>query len=146
MVGVAPFVQAAAIGGSGRVLVTSSIAATMPGPWYATYAASKSFLHSFAEALRFELKDTGVTVTSLMPGPTDTMFFDRAGMQGTEVYDSRKDDPAEVARDGIEAMLKNEDSVVAGSLRNRLQAVASNLVPEQVKARMHAGLTKEKDD
>jgi uncharacterized protein len=131
--------------GEGRVLITSSIAATMPGPWYATYAASKSFLHSFAEALRFELKDTGVTVTSLLPGPTDTMFFDRSGMQDTEVYDAKKDDPADVARDGIEAMLKGEDAVVGGSLRNTLQAVASNLLPEQVKARLHASLTKEKD-
>jgi uncharacterized protein len=132
--------------GSGRVLITSSIAATMPGPWYATYAASKSFLHSFSQALRFELKDTGVTVTSLMPGPTDTMFFDRSGMQDTEVYDAKKDDPAEVARDGIEAMLKGEDAVVAGSLKNKVQAAASNLLPEQAKARMHASLTKEKDD
>lgn len=131
--------------GSGRVLITSSIAATMPGPWYATYAASKSFLHSFAEALRFELKDTGVTVTALMPGPTDTEFFDRAGMQDTEVYDAKKDDPADVARDGIEGMLRGDDAVVAGAFRNKMQALASNLLPEQVKARMHAGLTKEQD-
>ncbi|GGK71530.1 SDR family NAD(P)-dependent oxidoreductase [Ornithinimicrobium pekingense] len=132
--------------GRGQVLVTSSIAATMPGPWYATYAASKAFLHSFAQALRFELKDTGVTVTSLLPGPTDTMFFERAGMQDTEVYDTTKDDPAEVARDGVEAMLEGADAVVAGSLRNKVQALATNLLPEQVKARLHASLTKEKDD
>jgi short-subunit dehydrogenase len=67
--------------GEGRLLFTASVAATMPGPYYATYAASKSFVHSFAEAIRHELKDTGVTVTSLMPGPTDTEFFERAGMQ-----------------------------------------------------------------
>jgi NAD(P)-dependent dehydrogenase (short-subunit alcohol dehydrogenase family) len=78
--------------------VTSSIAATAPGPYHATYAASKAFLLSFAEALRYELRDTGVTVTALMPGPTDTEFFDRAGMQDTRLADMNKDDPADVAR------------------------------------------------
>ncbi|WP_131105462.1 SDR family NAD(P)-dependent oxidoreductase [Ornithinimicrobium sufpigmenti] len=132
--------------GSGRVLITSSIAATMPGPWYATYAASKAFLHSFAEGLRFELRETGVTVTSLLPGPTDTEFFDRGGMQDTEIYDAKKDDPAEVARDGVEAMLKGKDSVVGGSFKNRLQAAASNVLPEPAKARVHSQLTRKKDE
>ena len=84
--------------GAGRILFTSSIAATMPGPYYATYAASKSFVQSFAEALRYELQDTGVTVTALMPGPTDTNFFERADMKGTTVDESHKDDPATVAK------------------------------------------------
>ncbi|QFG67519.1 SDR family NAD(P)-dependent oxidoreductase [Ornithinimicrobium pratense] len=132
--------------GSGRVLITSSIAGTMPGPWYATYAASKAFLHSFAEGLRFELRETGVTVTSLLPGPTETEFFDRGGMQDTEVYEAKKDDPAQVARDGVEAMLKGEDSVVGGSFKNRLQALASNLLPEPVKARVHSQMTKKRDE
>lgn len=132
--------------GSGRVLITSSIAATMPGPWYATYAASKAFLHSFAEGLRFELRETGVTVTSLLPGPTDTEFFDRGGMQDTEIYDAKKDDPAEVARDGVEAMLKGKDSVVGGSFKNRLQALASNVLPEPAKARVHSQMTRKKDE
>ena len=68
--------------GAGRVLFTSSVASQMPGPYYATYAASKAFIQSFAQALRYELKDTGVTVTALLPGPTDTEFFERAGMEG----------------------------------------------------------------
>jgi short-subunit dehydrogenase len=90
--------------GHGGVLFTSSIAATAPGPYHATYAASKAFLLSFAEALRYELRDTGVTVTALMPGPTDTEFFDRAGMQGTRLREETpKDDPAEVARAGYDA-------------------------------------------
>lgn len=77
--------------GRGGVLFTSSIAATAPGPYHATYAASKAFLLSFAEALRHEIRDTGVTVTALMPGPTDTEFFDRAGMQDTKLAGMNKD-------------------------------------------------------
>jgi uncharacterized protein len=130
--------------GQGRVLITSSIAALMPGPWYATYAASKAFLQSFAEAIRYELKDTGVTVTALLPGPTDTDFFDRANLDGTVADEGPKDDPAEVARDGIEAMLDGKDQVVAGSWRNKVQAVLSKGGPDSLKAAMHAQQTKEK--
>jgi uncharacterized protein len=101
----------------GRVLITSSVAATMPGPYYATYAASKVFLQSFAQAIRFELKDTGVTVTALQPGPTDTDFFERAGMEDTKVAEASKDDPAEVARGGFEALMAGKDHVIAGWLR-----------------------------
>jgi len=107
--------------GRGGLLFTSSIAATAPGPYHATYAASKAFLLSFAEAVRYELRDTGVTVTTLMPGPTDTEFFDRAGMQGTKLReDVSKDDPAEVAREGIEALMAGKDHVVAGSMKNKV--------------------------
>ena len=83
--------------GSGRVLFTASVASTMPGPFYATYAASKAFVLSFAEAIRYELKDSGVTVTALMPGPTDTNFFDRADMVDTPAGRGSKDDPGRVA-------------------------------------------------
>jgi uncharacterized protein len=86
--------------GQGRVLFTSSIAALMPGPFYAVYAASKAFIQSFAQAIRNELKDTGVTVTALQPGPTDTEFFERADMTDTLAGTSSKDDPAKVARQG----------------------------------------------
>ena len=132
--------------GAGAVLVTSSVAGIMPGPWYATYAASKAFLLSFAEAVRHELRDTGVTVTALMPGPTDTHFFDRAGMDGTAVDDMPKDDPADVARDGIEALLKGEDHVVAHSWRNKVQAGLLKGMPEPAKAATHARMTKPKGD
>lgn len=131
--------------GQGRVLITSSVAATMPGPWYATYAASKSFLLSFAEAIRYELKDTGVTVTALMPGPTDTNFFDRAGMQGTTADEGAKDDPADVAKDGIEAMVNGKDRIVAHSWRNKVQVAMAKGTPEPLKAMTHAQLTKDKD-
>ncbi|GGM04855.1 SDR family NAD(P)-dependent oxidoreductase [Nakamurella endophytica] len=128
--------------GEGRLLFTSSIAATMPGPYYATYAASKSFVQSFAEALRHELEDTGVTVTALMPGPTDTDFFERGGMQDTPVDSMHKDDPADVAEDGFKALMKGQDHVVAGSIRNKVQAAGSGMLPDKAKAAMHAGMTK----
>jgi short-subunit dehydrogenase len=130
--------------GQGRVLITSSIAALMPGPWYATYAASKAFLQSFAEAIRYELKDTGVTVTALLPGPTDTDFFDRAGLEGTVADEGPKDNPSDVARDGIEAMFDGKDQVVAGSWRNKVQALLSKGGPDSLKAAVHAQQTKDK--
>ena len=128
--------------GEGRLLVTASIAATAPGPFHATYAASKAFVHSFAEAIRYELKDTGVSVTSLMPGPTDTDFFERADMLDTRVGSSAKDDPDEVARDGFDALMAGKDHVVAGSLKNKVQATASIHAPDQVGAATQARLTK----
>lgn len=126
--------------GTGGILFTSSIAATAPGPYHATYAASKAFLLSFAEALRYELRDTGVTVTALMPGPTETGFFHRAGMEDTPIGRMDKDDPAEVAKQGFDALLAGRDHVVAGSMRNRVQAVAGRFLPETTKARMQARL------
>jgi uncharacterized protein len=132
--------------GGGRLLITSSVAATMPGPYYATYAASKAFLQSFAQAVRFELRDTGVTVTALQPGPTDTEFFERAGMEDTKVAEAKKDDPAEVAKDGFEALMAGKDRVIAGSAKNKAQVAAGKLLPEQARARLHAAQTKPQDD
>jgi uncharacterized protein len=123
--------------GTGGILFTSSIAATQPGPFQATYNASKAFLLSFSEALRSELKDTGVTVTALMPGPTDTEFFERAGLEDTKLGASAKDDPADVARDGFEALMKGKDHVVAGSAKNKLTAGAAKVMPESAKAAVH---------
>jgi len=131
--------------GSGKVLITSSIASTMPGPYYATYAASKAFIQSFAEAVRYEVRDSGVTITALLPGPTDTDFFDRAGMQDTPVDDGPKDDPAEVARDGFTALMAGDDKVVAGSFKNKLQAAGARLLPDTAKAAVHAAQTKPKE-
>ena len=121
----------------GRILFTSSIASTMPGAFQAVYNASKSFVQSFALALRNELKDTGVTVTSLMPGPTDTEFFERADMLDTKVGASDKDDPADVARDGFEAMMAGDERVVSASLSTKLQGRAGRLMPDSAKAAMH---------
>jgi short-subunit dehydrogenase len=121
----------------GRVLFTSSIASTMPGSFQAVYNASKSFIQSFAEALVDELKDTGVTVTSLMPGPTDTEFFDRAEMEDTKVGAGAKDDPAQVAKQGFEALMKGEDKVVGGSLKTKAQALANDVLPDRLKSKAH---------
>jgi short-subunit dehydrogenase len=127
--------------GSGRILFTSSIAAELPAPFLAVYGASKAFVQSFAEALHYELKDTGVTVTSLQPGPTDTNFFERAGMMDTKVAVEEKDDPAEVARQGFEALMEGKHRVVAGSAKNKVQSAVAHLLPEQVKARQQGKVT-----
>jgi short-subunit dehydrogenase len=132
--------------GKGRVLVTSSIAAVAPGPYHATYAASKAFVHSFAEGIREELKDTGVTVTSLMPGPTDTDFFRRAAMGDTAIGRSdTKDDAQDVARDGYEALMAGRSSVVAGSAKNRIQAELGTHLPDALAAPLMARMTKPQD-
>lgn len=123
--------------GDGRILFTSSIASTMPGTFQAVYNASKSFVQSFALALRRELKGTGVTVTSLMPGPTETEFFERAHMEDTRVGSSDKDDPAQVAQQGFDALMKGKEKVVAGSLTNKLMAYGGRFVPERAKAEAH---------
>lgn len=123
--------------GEGRMLITSSIASTMPGSFQAVYNASKSFLQSFAQALQNELKDTGVTVTSLMPGPTETAFFERADMLDTKVGQSDKDDPAQVAAQGFDAMMAGKDKVVAGSWKTKAHGLANRVLPDSVKAQAH---------
>jgi short-subunit dehydrogenase len=130
-------VPAMAARGEGRILFTSSIASTMPGTYQAVYNASKSFVQSFALALRDELKDTGVTVTSLMPGPTETEFFERADMLDTPVGSGEKDDPADVARDGFEALMAGDERVVSHSLKTKAQGIGSRALPDSVKAKMH---------
>ena len=132
--------------GAGRILVTSSIAAVAPGPYHATYAASKAFVHSFAESIRVELVDTGVTVTSLMPGPTDTPFFARADMGDTRIGQMEdKDDPQDVARDGVEALLAGKASVVAGSIRNRIGAEIGTHLPDALTAPLLARMTRPRE-
>jgi short-subunit dehydrogenase len=121
----------------GRILFTSSIASTMPGAFHAVYNASKSFVQSFALALRNELKDTNVTVTSLMPGPTDTEFFARADMLDTMIGSSDKDDPADVARDGFEALMAGKERVESASLTTKLQGRGGRLLPDGAKAELH---------
>ncbi|MBW4619462.1 MAG: SDR family NAD(P)-dependent oxidoreductase [Cyanosarcina radialis HA8281-LM2] len=127
--------------GNGKILFTSSIAALMPGPFEAVYAASKAFILSFAEALRNELKDTGVTVTALMPGPTDTNFFHRADMDDTKAGAGQKDDPAEVAKQGFEALMAGKDKIIAGSLKTKIQGNVSKVLPDTVNAEQHRQLT-----
>jgi short-subunit dehydrogenase len=122
---------------AGRILITSSIAGDASGPFEAVYAASKAFDLSFAHAIRNELKDSGITVTALQPGPTETNFFHRAGMDETKVGESEKDDAAEVAREGFEALMEGKDHVVAGSFKNKVFAAAGRMMPA-TSAEMHA--------
>jgi uncharacterized protein len=114
----------------------------MPAPYLATYAASKAFLYSFAEGLRVELKDSGVAVTALMPGPTDTNFFARAGMEDTKIGQMKKDDPRQVARDGFNALMAGKDHIVAGSLRNKAQVAAAQVVADKAIASVQGAMTK----
>ncbi|MFC3069679.1 SDR family NAD(P)-dependent oxidoreductase [Phenylobacterium soli] len=120
----------------GRVLFTGSIAGLMPGSFQAVYNGTKAFIDSFSFALRNELKDTGITVTCLMPGATDTDFFERAGLSDTKVGTGKKDDPAMVAKVGFEAMMKGEGDVVAG-MKNKMQAAMAAVTPQSQLAEMH---------
>jgi short-subunit dehydrogenase len=122
---------------SGKVLLTSSVVSMMPGPYQPIYNASKSFVQSFAEALRAELNDSNVSVTSLMPGPTDTNFFHRAEMDDTKMGAAKKDDPAQVAQQGFEALMKDKEKVVAGSAKTKAQGAMSKVLPDRAKAEMH---------
>src|SRR5205085_2024943 len=122
--------------GSGRILFTGSIAGFMPGTFQAVYNGSKAFIDSFSFALRNELKDSGVTVSVLMPGATETDFFARADMLDTKIGSGKKDDPADVAKVGFKAMMDGEGDVVAG-LKNKLQVAVANVTPASVLAQMH---------
>ncbi len=122
--------------GQGKILITGSIAGLMPGTFQAVYNGSKAYLDSLSEAMRAELKDSGVTVTCLLPGPTETEFFQRADLMDTKVGTQKKDDAGMVARTGWDAMERGEGSVVAG-LKNKLQAAVSHITPTGVLAEMH---------
>jgi short-subunit dehydrogenase len=122
--------------GQGRILMTGSIAGFIPGTFQAVYSGTKAFINSFSFALRNEMQDTGVTVTCLMPGPTETEFFERADMLDTQVGQQEKDDPAEVAKIGFEAMMKGEGDVVSG-WKNKLQSALANVTPASRLAEQH---------
>ena len=122
--------------GAGRILITGSIAGFMPGTYQAVYNATKAFLDSFSFALRHELKGSGVSVTCLMPGATETDFFETADMMDTKVGQQKKDDPAMVAQKGFAAMMKGEGDVVAG-WKNKFQAAAAAIIPDSVLAEQH---------
>jgi short-subunit dehydrogenase len=121
---------------TGKILIVGSIAGFIPGSFQAVYNGTKAFLNSFSFALREELKDTKVTVTCLMPGATETEFFRRAEMMDTAVGTAEKDDPAEVANNGFDAMIKGEGDVVSG-FKNKVQSAAANVTPAGVLASQH---------
>jgi len=124
---------------SGRILITGSIAGHIAGAFQAVYNGSKAFIDSFADALSNELKETDVTVTCLKPGATETEFFHRADMDDTKVGTSNKDDPADVAKTGYDAMMKGERSVIHG-LKNKLQVAGAQMLGGGFSAEMHRGM------
>ncbi len=121
----------------GKVLITGSIAGFMPGAFNAVYNGTKAFVDSFADAIRNELKDAeGVTITTLMPGATDTEFFNRADMDDTKVGTQQKDDAAKVARDGWDALMDGSAHIVSG-WKNKVQAAVAHVTPAAVLAEQH---------
>jgi short-subunit dehydrogenase len=129
---------------AGKILFTSSIAGEMVAPREAVYAATKAFVLSFAHSLRYELRETGITVTALQPGPTDTNFFHRAGMDDTKVGSEGKKEsqPDDVAKDGIDALFAGKDHVYSHATTTKLEGAVANLVPGSVKASMHEKMAK----
>jgi short-subunit dehydrogenase len=123
----------------GRILITGSIAGFMPGTFQAVYNGTKAFLDSFSFALRAELKDSEVTVTCLMPGATETDFFERADMLDTKVGRQKKDDPADVAKAGFDAMMRGDGDVVSG-WQNKLRTAIASVTPAGLLAEMHRGM------
>ncbi|CCG01107.1 SDR family NAD(P)-dependent oxidoreductase [Blastococcus saxobsidens] len=129
--------------GEGRVLFTSSVASQAPEPFQAVYSATKAFVQFLALGVREELADTGVTVTALLPGPTDTEFFDRADLTDTKLGASdSKDDPALVARQGFEGLMKGEASVFAGSVSSKLMGKLSAVLPDAIAGKSHKPMTR----
>ncbi len=130
--------------GEGKILFTASIAGEMVAPREAVYAATKAFVLSLAHSLRYELRDSGISVTALQPGPTDTDFFHRAGMDDTEVGSKGKQEsqPDDVARQGIDALLAGDDHVYAASMKTKLEGKLANVVPGAMKGAMHEKMAK----
>ena len=124
--------------GSGKILNLASIASTVPGPLQSVYHGTKAFVLSFSEAIRNELKDTGVSVTALLPGATDTDFFNKADMQQSKlVVKGSMSTPEDVAKDGYKALMEGDDKIVSG-LKNKMQVAMSNVMPDEALAsQMH---------
>jgi uncharacterized protein len=129
-----------AVRGEGKVLFTASVVSEAPSPFQAVYSASKAFVLNFAEAIRSELKDTNITITALMPGATETNFFKRAGLEDTKIGQAKKDDPADVARDGFEALMSGDDKTIAHSMTSVVQGVMGKLLPDKVNANIMRGM------
>jgi short-subunit dehydrogenase len=131
------FAQQMLTRGEGKVLNLGSIASKVPGPWQAVYHGTKAFVYSFTMSIREEMKDSGVTFTTLMPGVTDTDFFNKAGMNESRIVQDKDamSDPADVAKDGYEALMAGEDHVISG-FKNKVQIAASNLMPDSAVAHM----------
>lgn len=120
--------------GDGKILNVAAIASKLPGPYQAVYHGTKAFVHSFTEAIRAETEGSGVTITSLLPGATDTDFFHKAHMESSKILDGKLEDPAQVARDGFNALMAGDDMLISG-LKYKAQIAASNVTPDHLIAR-----------
>jgi short-subunit dehydrogenase len=128
----------------GKVLQLASIASELPGPWQAVYHATKAYVLQFTESLINELKETNITMTALQPGATDTDFFNKADMQNSRILDTELSDPAKVAKDGYQALMKGDDKIVSG-LKNKVMVAASNVMPDTLVAEQMNKLQKDKN-
>ncbi len=130
-----PFLKDMVARGSGKILNLSSLASKVPGPWQSVYHGTKAFVQSFTEAVRSEVKDTGVTLTALLPGAVDTDFFHKADMEDSKVMESDMYDPAKVAKDGYEALMAGDDKAISGFM-TKAQIAMANMTPDSVVADM----------
>jgi short-subunit dehydrogenase len=135
--------------GDGKILNLSSIASKSPGPWHSVYHGTKAFVQSFTEAIRYEFEDKGIVVTALLPGATDTDFFRKAHMESSKIVqdEDKLSDPADVAKDGYEALMNGDDMVVSG-FKNKIQVGMSGITPDEklaVKMAKQQEPAKEKD-
>lgn len=120
--------------GNGKILNLSSVASKAPGPWQSVYHGTKAFVQSFTEAVRNEVKDTGVTLTALLPGATDTDFFNKAEMEDAKIVaEGKLDDPVKVAKDGYEALMRGDDMVISG-MKNKINVAMSNVMSDKAAA------------
>lgn len=137
--------------GAGMVLNVSSVASKAPGPWQAVYHGTKAFVQSFTEAIRSEVKDLGITVTALLPGVTDTDFFNKADMTESKAVQDKDSmaDPADVAKDGYDALMRGDDKVISG-FKNKMQVAMTNITPDEKAAdqmkKMQEPATKKEDN
>ncbi|WP_419870860.1 SDR family NAD(P)-dependent oxidoreductase [Chryseobacterium sp. CT-SW4] len=133
--------------GSGKILNLASIASKAPGPWHSVYHGTKAFILSWSEAIREELKDSGITVTALLPGPTDTDFFNKAGMNRSKIVEDKNDlaSAEEVAADGYNALMNNDDKIISG-IKNKLTVAMSNLSTDNMAAHRMAEMQKPVDE
>lgn len=128
----------------GKILQLASIASELPGPWQAVYHATKAYVLSFTEALINELKESAVTMTALQPGATDTDFFNKADMLNSKIMDTKMSDPAKVAKDGYQALMKGDDKIVSG-FKNKAMVAMSNVMPDTAVAEQMNKMQKDKD-
>ena len=140
-----PFLRDMVNRGTGKILNLSSVAGKLPGPYQAVYHGTKAFVDSFTASVHSEVKDTGVSVTALLPGPSDTDFFHKADMESSKILDNDMADPKKVAKDGYEALMKGKASVISGA-KNKMQVAMGNVMPDEKAADFLGEQQKPKND